>query len=212
MPLTPSQAFVLLLQNPEGFLMTYPCKSFGVTRASSEMDYHIETRGPALRPGTILRTRRFHPTTAFNLKSGRGFGDAYPFRAHMISLQPSSDALHLYEVPADGADVLVTGALTGCAFVVEARPGGRIACAHVQPSAGAHTGEETGEELHDRLVREGHDAVYGKRAYNHRDPRGNIDREVSVIGVRKDGSWQIFAQKLEPTNQYAIRSVHKIYP
>jgi hypothetical protein len=212
MPTTPAAAKVHLLRNPEGFLKTYPCRSYGAKKDRSvRMRYHIATRGDSFRPGSFWGTKT---TTAFNVKPGDPppYGtDGEGFWAHMITVKPSSDPTELYDVPNDDTNIIVTGALTSCSFVVQETTNG-ISCAHIQPAAGAHTGTETGEELHDRLLSGGYSAVYGKRRYDHRDRGGHLDREVTIMGVRVGDRWEIYAQEMEPTAQYRIWSVYRVYP
>lgn len=74
---------------------------------------------------------------------------------------------------------------------------------------------ETSVELHDRL--DGHyTTVYGRHRYDHvsgpsvGDGGPRYDRAVSIIGIRGDDGWKVYAQKLDTGHAMSIRSVHEI--
>jgi len=69
---------------------------------------------------------------------------------------------------------------------------------HLQPN------KETGIALNTRMN------VHGQHAYGRLRYDISI-RSINVIGVRQNGAWKVYAQKLEKQN-LAIRSVTRVFP
>ncbi len=215
MPMTPAVAFARLTAHPRTFLRRYPIRVAGAPVASGIMHYYIRNHhGNPLRPGRILRTRNMHQTEGFyvdnvNLPGGFQFS-AYSVRMVQSNVAP----IVLYHISAvGGPNIMVTGALSGCAFIVDQGANHSIDCAHLQPNG------ETSVQLDTRLTGN-YTAVYGRDRYDHVNPAHPVtdaggpayDRSVTIIGVRRNGRWKVYAQKLDPLNSYSIRSVHRIYP
>lgn len=105
-------------------------------------------------------------------------------------------------------DLMITTKLTGCSFLVRTTPAGEIQCAHVQPAQ-----NQSGQELR-QVLSENHagayERLYGRFAKS--NEKGYVDGEAStVIGVRRNGAWKIYAQRLVH-QQNMMKVVQRIYP
>ena len=213
MPILPAVAFTSLTTNPAKFLSRYAVRIAGAAMPSGVIQYHLNNRvygqGNTSRPDSILRTQKMHATEAFSISTVTS-PLCHSFNAYSIEMVQSNVApIVLYNIPTGGPNIMVTGALTGCTFIIDRGPHGTIACAHLQPNG------ETGAQLHARLKTAGYDKVYGRERYDHLHDSTNplsFDRTVTIIGVRIGGHWQVYAQKLDVMNDYSIRSVHRIWP
>lgn len=212
MPLTGQQALTSLTAHPRTFLKRYPVRIAGANLPSGVVPYWIWYWQASQRPGSVLKTLRMHATDAFRMSSQAVMAGPNPhnFNAHSVFMAQSNVPIVLYPIAVGAApNILVTGALSGCSFIVNTGPNpGDIACAHLQPNG------ESGHQLHARL-KPLYNYVYGLERYDHTIPTlggPRRDRNVTIIGVRVGGRWKIYAQKMDLSNQYAIRSVHRIYP
>jgi hypothetical protein len=102
----------------------------------------------------------------------------------------ASDKLPFYELNDKGSDLMMTGQLTFCAFVM-LKKGNRIFCTHVEPGKDAmKTGADLDKELSAKGLFDGHTeklVVFGKTKYP--------DPDVAyIVGVRTSGKWAIYAQ------------------
>ena len=212
MPMNGQQALASLMAHPRTFLRRYPLRIAGANLPSGVLPFWIWYWQASARPGTVLRTLRMHATDSFRMASQAVLAGAnsHNFNAHSIFMAQSNVPIVLHRIAAGAApNILITGALSGCSFIVNAGPNpGDIDCAHLQPNG------ESGHALHARL-KPLYNQVYGLERYDHTTPTPGgprRDRNVTIIGVRVSGRWKIYAQKLDLQNQYAIRSVHRIYP
>jgi hypothetical protein len=211
MPTAPNVAYAALVAHPRAFLRRYGVTITADPGVSGIYNYYLKNAGAAQRPGRVLRTLRMHATERFRIDRQNTPG-SHPFQAYSIQMVPSNapGAIVLYQLPAAaGPNIMVTGGLSGCSFLINDLGGGAVECAHLEPHG------ETGVQLNNRLIGPPHafDVVYGRNSYGHtqNNVAGLYDRSVSVIGVRAGGAWRIYAQKYDPyTNQ--IRSVHRIFP
>jgi hypothetical protein len=208
----PLTAFNRLMNDPAKFLSRYPVRIAGAAMPSGVIQYHLNNRNygnKTSRPDNILGTRSMHGTEAFSISSGAS-PMCHSFNAYSIEMvQSNVTPIALYTLPTGGPNIMVTGALTGCSFIIDHGPGGTIRCAHLQPNG------ETGAQLHARLKPLGYAKVYGRERYDHLYDSTNplsYDRTVTIIGVRNGGKWKVFAQKLDMMNDFSIRSVHRIWP
>jgi hypothetical protein len=212
-PMTGQQALTALTAHPRTFLQKYPVRIAGSSLASGVTQYAIWYSQPSSRPGSILRTTNMHTTDAFRMSSQLGMAgpSCANFNAHSVFMEQSNVApIALYSIAAGaGPNILVTGVLSGCSFIVNDGPNpGDIDCAHLQPNG------ETAQVLETRLTPL-YNHVYGVSSYGHTIATlggASRDRNVTIIGVRMANRWKIYAQKLDIMNSFAIRSVHRIYP
>ena len=211
MPIAPAVAFNSLQNTPVTYLKTYPTRIFGATAASGVCNYGLGNRGNSHRPGTVLGTNNMHDTESFNIRStasGLVDGGDQVFNAHSIHMDVGAAALGFYLLPSvGGPDIMVTGQLSGCAFVISPVAGGNnLNVAHVQPQAVNST------TLRNNLAA----AHPNGFVYGASDRRGYYDgatRAVSIVGIRAAGSWTLYAQKQDrASGDYSIKSVWEIYP
>ena len=208
MPMAPATALASLKNNPAAFLKVYPIRIFGGTRASGVRPFAIENRGDSMRPGSILGTKNFHQTESFNIRllnSNMAGPGAHTFNAHSVRMDVGESAMTTYQLDNTGPDIMVTGQLSGCSFIISSN-GNNTDVAHVKPSG------STGAELATALSTSNPNSfVYGATAgHGFYD---SDDRTVSVIGIRQNGNWEIYAQKQDANSgDYRIHSVYQIYP
>lgn len=213
MAIDTSVAYNTLVANPADFLRKYPVRIFGHTGASGPWRYYLLNKGQSKRPGSVLGTLRMHDTESFEMRANGGpmmavgFGNGeHPFDAHSVHMDVGLPNMGFYRLGA-GVNIMVTGQLSGCSFVMIPAGAGQVDVAHVKPSA------QTGQNLYDNIVANNPNAqIYGAAG-----TRGNYDsddRVASIIGVRSGGGWKIYAQKqLQMSGtDYRIKSVYQIYP
>jgi hypothetical protein len=211
MPMNPTDAFNLLVNrnSTENFLKTYPVRVFGNTHDSGVAQFVIRNRGDSFRPGSVMRTHNMHATESFELHPNSAFHmpSEHIFPAHSIHMDLGVNQLGFYKLFASGPNVMVTGQLSGCSFVINPSADGGIYVAHIKPVG------QTGAQLAAILTHTYPQAfVYGASAeHGYYD---SDDRVVSIIGIRDGGNaWSIYAQKQDAeTRDYRILSVYKIHP
>ncbi len=210
MPIDPPIAFNSLLNANEVFLKSYPVRIFGDVNASGIAQYAIENRGNSFRPGSKLGTHRFHATESFNIRAtaaGLHAVGSHIFNAHSIHMDMGINAMEFYRLDNTGPNIMVTGQLSGCAFVINPADGNNLDVSHIKPIG------TTGAILAATLTGNHPNAfVYGATAgHGFYD---SSDRVVSIIGIRDaGGAWRIYAQKHDAVSgDYRIRSVYRIYP
>ncbi len=214
----PTVAVAQLLASPRKFLRKYPLNisddgTLGTSGPTNRV--FVTNHTPGKRPGTILRTHRMHTAESFNINlTNIGLPTGHQINAVRIATTQSDQAASWYRLNTIGAALMVTCQLTGCAFVIRAAGVGGIGaieCGHMLPTdLTTMAAIETGEALNTRLVASGNYlAVYGRNSYDHQQ-NGMYDRNVAIIGVRRNGQWKIYAQKKD--TQRGIKSVHRVYP
>jgi hypothetical protein len=210
-PINPPVAFMSLTNNSEHFLKRYPTRIFGDVNASAAAQYALENRGDSARPGSILGTHNFHTTESFNIRataSGLHAANSHIFMAHSIHMDLGAAAMGFYRLDGTGPNIMVTGQLSGCAFVIQPAGGNDLDVAHIKP-----TGGTTGAVLAANMTAAHPGAfVYGATAGRGFYDSG--DRKVSIFGFRDAGGvWTLYAQKHDATTgDYRIRSVYRIHP
>jgi len=215
-PLDPTFAYNTLVATPSGFLKNYPVRIFGDAGASGVANYTMVNYGASMRPGSIMGKFNQHATESFAIRSAAamlGVGPGHngkAFIAHSIHMDVGTAAMGFYLLGAGGPNIMVTGQLSGCSFVmVPAALPGQVQVAHVQPLL---AGGQTGRALYQQVTA----GVPNAQVYGAAETTGNYDahdRAASIIGVRTGGQWVIYAQKQDrTTGDYRIKSVYQIYP
>jgi hypothetical protein len=212
MPIDPAVAYNTLLANPGEFLKRYPVRIFGATLPSGVTNYFLFNRGASMRPGSRLGTLRMHATESFDIRAAGALAGAlpgaanHPFLAHSVHMDVGAAAMGFYHLPAGAPNIMVTGQLSGCSFVMVPAGVGQVDVAHVQPQ------NQTGQALYGNIT----GAIPNAQVYGASGTRGNYDsadRRASIIGVFAAGQWRIYAQKQEiASGDYHIKSVYQIYP
>jgi hypothetical protein len=210
MPVDPSVAFNTLVANPGEFLKRYPVRIFGATAASGVAQYVLSNRAASFRPGRILGTLNMHATESFDIRSAAivvGPGGGHRFQAHSVHMDVGTAAMGFYRLDGAGPNIMLTGQLSGCSFVMMPAGVGSIDVAHIKPH------QISGKAMHANLGGAfANAAIYGDSTQG-----GFYDsdsRVVSIVGVRSGGQWRIYAQKQKPGHamDYSIKSVYQIFP
>ena len=190
------QALNALMAHPRTFLKKNPLRIAGSNQPSGVYNFAI------WNAGTMFRI-----TSDVMLAGPNNF----VFPAHSIFMEQSTVApIQLHSIPtAAPPNILVTGALSGCSIILEDGPNpGDVQAAHLQPNG------ETAVQLETRIA-PNYQHVYGMTRYDHTAPTlsgPKSDRTVTIVGVRVNGAWKIYAQKLDLMHNYAVKSVNRIYP
>jgi hypothetical protein len=120
--------------------------------------------------------------------------------AHSVQMITHANTPPLGQIPGylldgNGPDLMLTGMLNGCSFVMKANANRTaVRCAHLQPQLGAGQGSALNVHCINGAAFVG-DAgpvlVYGRNSY----PDGaGLSRSSTVLGVRRAGAWEIYAQ------------------
>ena len=155
-----------------------------------------------------------HGKESFRIADNAGIvgANAHQFNAHSIQMIRTANVPPLnqivgYVLDHTGPNLMVTGMLTGCTFVMKANANRTaVRCAHLQPA------QNMGADLNIRCVNTA--AFVGDagpvRAFGRLKYADNT--ACTVIGVRRPaGAWDIYAQLLNrDNNQYRISDVEKI--
>ena len=187
MPLDTAVAYNTLIANPGEFLRRYPIRIFGHTGASGQWRYFLLNKGQSMRPGSVLGTLRMHQTESFEIRAQGGpmgaigpVHSGHGFDAHSVHMDVGRANMGYYRLGPGAMNVMVTGQLSGCAFVMLPAGAGQVDVAHVKPSA------QTGNALYDEIVANNP----GVQIYGASGTKGNYDsddRVASIIGVRSGG-------------------------
>jgi hypothetical protein len=96
-----------------------------------------------------------------------------------------------------GAAVVVTTQLSGCSYMFET-DGGNLVAAHIQPTKGQGynlvTALRQGASFANGLNAPTHQGVFGAEAQDGQFAY-HPDRHTYVIGVMRNGTWELHAQK-----------------
>lgn len=210
MAISPAIAYQKMINDTENFLRKYPIRIFGCAGGSGLVWCALSYRGVAKRPGSIFGTKNLHVTESFEIRPGNDIfnaANAHRFRAHTVHMDNGLANRVNYRLTGVGPQIMVTGQLSGCSFVIQpVGVGGAIDVAHIKPVG------MTGKVLANTLrANQQNTIVYGARA-SHRYYDSD-KRVVSIVGVRTGGVWRVYCQKQDPMGlAYTIRSVYRIYP
>lgn len=191
----PTEALRELQLNPEKFLKTFPISIDEDPLPSGVRTAYIKNGRVGKRPGTKLGTWNMHRTEEFIFSVMQA--DGHSFQCQYVRMDPSNQGIQWYTL-ANTPDIMLTCKLTGCTFVAR-QNGPNLEVAHLQPK------DETGLQLNQRLKGGGNKA-YGRLKYDIET------RQAHVIGVRRGGQWEIYAQKIDKAKEVGIRSVKKVWP
>ena len=192
--MTPAQAYNALLNTPDYFLKNCFVKIAGSPAASGVMNYNLKYKGDIVPPAGIAaapQSFKFDITTIMVNP-----GQIIPTHSVQmvdyatLAVPPGNGPINLtgYTLGAGGPDLMVTGLLNGCTFCM-LKMGAQVICAHVRPPAGANAGKDLHTRMMNRARMVGHLGspliCFGRNDYP-----GN----ATVVGVRLNGNWNIFAQ------------------
>lgn len=207
MPLSASQAYNALVANPVNFLKTYTLRMAGTGKGKSGEymialgAYDVSENGMELKKGAHDQFFKMGPPIANK-------DDADLSMAHVIEMDWHANDIKPYTLDQNGSDVMITGELTGCCFIIwEKGQGAKVA--HVKPN-----GFEPAE-LRAFLQEEhpGAQIIYGHELNENERGMYGKGRAVSIFGVRgADGQWRIYAQKRDSSQRHKYCSLYMIYP
>jgi len=207
----PIEACQTLITNPVKFLKTYPVRIFGSVAPSGVIACGLSNRGQSHRPGRVLKTKRWHQTESFNLRTAASMHQlgqrGVQFLAHSVHMDAGANNLNFYRLPSiGGPNIMVTGQLSGCSFVISPIANSQdVNVAHVQPVG------VDGVNLRNNLAGLHHNAtVFGVSAQ--RGYYQGANRAVSMIGIRAAGRWSFYTQKQQRGGDYRVMSVWRQYP
>lgn len=223
-----------LLTTPSDFLKYYPVKCAGtdapIPNAANLCQYHINKLGAnnALLPGEVLghygaiRIGFFghqHQISSFKLEpQAVGVGAAVINEAHVVPMVNYNSDLYgcpnlhgvingmpHYVLDGTGDGLMVTGELSGCCFCW-IQHGNDLWCIHVQPAEGIN-----GADLHTALAHTGRFAAAPDVALSTFGRNDYPGARASVIGVRKNGRWKLYAQT-STDSFHTLTGAFKIHP
>jgi hypothetical protein len=121
---------------------------------------------------------------------------------HNVRMIPNGEAVDIQNIEpyvlddSISPDIMVTGQLTGCVFVVKVMGDGRVIVAHIQPG-GQRAG---GAELRNQVMQDGAFRNYGE--ITHVFGLGDYDNSATVVGIRdSQGQWSIYGQTYDRLTQ-----------
>lgn len=207
----PSEVVHLLRSDPGTLLRQVSLKMFGGrTALSSVHEFLVIDAGKTMRGFTSgmsghLGRKKSRPV--FHIKLARSAlpGDraaAAPdarFFAEYIAMGQVSDGLAATHrmLPAEGGpDVMVTTQLTGCTFGIGSDVNGNRLVSHIQPPE-AFKDPAGRKRLVSHAVTAGFEGGELHSTFN-RD--NGYQYEAVVVGLRRNGQWQIFAQHVDAIN------------
>jgi len=192
--MTPAQAYNALLNTPDYFLKTCFLKIAGSPAASGVMNYNLRYKGdiaPPAGPAAVPQTFKFDITTIMVPASQIIPTHSVQMVDYATLVVPAGGGpinLTGYTLGAAGPDLMVTGLLNGCTFCM-LKNGAQVICAHIRPLGGVNAGQDLHKRMMNRARMVGHLAsplvCFGRNDYP-----GN----ATVVGVRLNGTWKIFAQ------------------
>lgn len=220
-----------LLNDPAGFLKYYPVKCAGaaapVQNAANLRQYSINKHGGdmpiagevtghrgATRPGLFGHQRQI---SSFKLEPGPKPNAALINNTHVVpmvnhnadtygclNLHGNITAMPHYVLDGQGDGLMVTGELSNCCFCWAVQ-GNELWCIHVQPVGGIAP-----IPMNNTL------AVTGRFGAAPGTILGTFGRNdypgrASVIGVRRNGTWNLYAQRSNDSFR-TVEAAFKIYP
>ncbi len=113
---------------------------------------------------------------------------------HSVRMIPQTEHLDLsdiepYVLDGTGPDLMVTAQLSGCVFAIRQEPG-RLIVAHIQPGGT----RQSGAMLRQTVKLVGRFANYGR--VTHVFGVGDYNPRAHLVGIRKGGTWEIYAQSV----------------
>lgn len=154
---------------------------------------------------------KFSPTTA-SLDLSKAGIDGISSRlvhVHNVRMNRNNQDLDVSDIEAyvldgTGPDIMVTGQLSACIFVVQQLPGGGLVVGHIQPGGSRQTGTTLRQTI--KLMGRFH----GHGRVTHVFGLGDYQPRAHVVGVRTAGTWHLFAQVIASGSGPVTASVQLI--
>jgi hypothetical protein len=122
---------------------------------------------------------------------------------HNVRMIPTTESVDIsqiqgYELNGNGPDIMITGQLSACAFVVQQINPGRLVVAHLQPPVAGVNGAPVGGHQMPALLRQSgrfsNSVTRDNGKITHVFGLGDYSARAHVIGIRSGGAWKIYAQ------------------
>jgi hypothetical protein len=184
-------ALYQLRNQPQMFLQTNLLNLAGAPVSGSRVNYFCRYDGIV---HTVNEGFSIRPTPINSIATGID-GKAYSaVGVHSVRMNPNTEdldvsAIEPYVLGAGGPDIMVTGQLSACIFVVQ-QVGAQLVVAHIQPGGG----RQTATTLRQTLKLMGRFAGYGRAT--HVFGLGDYAARAYVVGVRKAGAWHLYGQRV----------------
>ncbi len=186
-----TDALFQLRSNPQAFLSNNRLKIAGGNQDG------IETFFFGYKDDRFDNYFKFEKDSGCMIKKAGNDGLAYrALRVHNIRMNPRTEDFELDQIPGyrldnNGPDIMITGQLNACSFVVmEDRLNGGYLVAHLQPGGNRPQGAELRNVVRDTgaFGDNGNvSVVYGL---------GDYPSFASIIGIRDGANWHIYGQSL----------------
>jgi len=136
-------------------------------------------------------------------------------QAHSVQMVGHANTPPLNQIPGylldhTGPDLMLTGMLNGCSFIMKANANRTaVRVAHLQPQPGVGQGSALNVNCINSAAFVG-DAgpvvVFGRNSY---PDAGTAPRSATVLGLRHSGAWEIYAQIFDSAT-FAVVSATRI--
>ena len=139
------------------------------------------------RPVFVVKLRRFAAP-----EEVAGSDDANTVYAHYVAMKQTSDTTGThYVLPADGSpNLMITSRLSGCMFGVGSNANNNVLVSHFQPDQRLPE-----DQRRQDLLTATNTGYTGTPATFVRG--GGYDVDASIVGIRQNGVWHIYAQRLD---------------
>lgn len=195
-----------LRENPANWLGANPL-AIGGGAADGILDFYLTVDHPDPTYGMDDLTQCvsfFHMPRLYKLNCAPAYGAPLQNAMNIVMHRDFTAAGTATDVTAklaavpNGPKALVTGALSGCSFLIRTA-GAALECTHIEPNG------QTGSALQNQLTgfNIANTRIFGRNDY----PAAG---QVTIIGINIAG-WEIFAQ-LKAAPQGPIVELRKIYP
>ena len=230
-----------LLNDPAGFLKYYPVKCGGAPapsqNAANLRPYFIEKQNAAGGGNKLGHSGATRPIllgplkwniSSFKLNTVNSNNGTQINNAHVVpmvnynsdkynchNLNETINAMPYYALDATGDGLMVTGELSNCCFTWLAQ-GADLWCIHVQPVGdkarliGGPT-QIMPNELQNDINATGRFAAAQAAALSTFGRNDYPNGRASVIGVRRNGVWKLYAQTSDDSFK-TLSGAYKIYP
>lgn len=213
---SPTEALARLQNDPESFLWNYYLIIVRAMHQSGPTQYwfggtgYVDLQGRTVydrtaRPGSVPGNLRMHNSKNFKFSPRQAdlVGNPVQLMAWHIDVSPSA-GIALGGIPSlavsrtGGPDIVLTTLLNGCSFVCEPTAH-NVLMAHVQPTGGT-TAAQLETDILNTGALAGGAGVAAKRAFGGGRCYTAASNDVTIVGVRSQQQWRMFAQ-IHPRNQ-----------
>lgn len=192
-------ALYQLRQSPQTFLQNNLLNLAGDAVSGTRINYlsRYDGIGASVNEGFSIS-----PTPRYSSSNGIDGKTHTAVSVHNVRMNKSTEDLDVSAIEpyvlAGGPDIMVTGQLSACIFIVQ-QLGAQLVVAHIQPGGK----RQTGTTLRQTLKLMGRFAGHGR--VTHVFGLGDYSQRAYVVGIRQGGGWHLYGQRvtggLSPTIQ-----------